>query len=508
MITIDLPRCARRATLMLAAAALPLLVHAASQPTALPGYNVDPGQVTVSGISSGAYMAVQIAVAHSATVKGVGAIAGGPYACAQGSATTATRTCMVGKPDAKALAEAAKKAAAAGKIDPLAHLATQKAWFFNGFNDGVVKRPVSDALFDFYRSFDSADNLFYKTDLPAAHSQVTQGYGQACSLNGGDFMNNCGYDAAGMLLQHLLGSLRPRAKGALEGRIVPFSQAEFVRGEPGLSGLSREGFAYVPKRCAAQQPCRLHIALHGCKQYAALIDDHYYANAGYNEWADTNDLIVLYPQTVATALAPLNPNGCWDWWGYVDENYANKSSVQIQAIRAMAERIGSRLVAAKDAAVAKGGTAKPPVLQALDASDTRVALAWAPAPEAGGFNVYRADCAGCKFTRLNKDPVKGASFGDHGLAPKTSYTYKLRAVTAGAEGPESHAAGITTAAAPPACDPYQRDNLTHWMEGRADMLFGAVSAKGSKQSMGLGTPLVETTLNQARPGYFVIGACQ
>jgi poly(3-hydroxybutyrate) depolymerase len=504
VITTPTPRCARRAAFSLAATALLLLVHPASQCAALPGYNVAPGQVTVSGISSGAYMAVQIAVAHSATVKGVAAIAGGPYACAQGSATTATRTCMVGTPDAKALADAAKRAAAAGQIDPLAHLATQKAWFFNGINDGVVKRPVSDALFDFYKHFDSADNLFYKTNLPAAHSQVTLGYGQACSLNGGDFMNNCGYDAAGMLLQHLLGGLRPRAKGALEGRIVAFSQAEFVLGAPGLSGLSHEGFAYVPKHCAAQRPCRLHIALHGCKQHATLIDDHYYAHAGYNEWADTNDLIVLYPQTVATTLAPLNPNGCWDWWGYVDENYANRSSVQIRAIRAMAQRIGSR----HEAAAGLPGPTAAPRLKALDASDTRVALAWSPAPAAQGFNVYRADCARCSFTRLNKTRVSGASFGDHGLTPRTAYIYKLRAVNAaGAEGPESNAATITTTAAPPACDPYQRDNLSHWMEGRADMVFGVLSAKGSQQPMGLGTPLVETTLNQVRPGYFVIGAC-
>lgn len=505
MITLDLPRRARRAAFSLVAAALPLLVHPAPQPVALPGYNVDPGEVTVSGISSGAYMAVQIAVAHSAIVKGVGAIAGGPYGCAQGSATTATRTCMVGKPDAKALAEAARQAAATGLIDPLEHLATQKAWFFSGFNDGVVKRPVSDALLDFYKRFDSTDNLFYKTGLKAAHSQVTLAYGQPCSRNGGDFMNDCSYDAAGLLLQHLLGSLRPRALGRPEGSIVRFSQAEFVRGEPSLSGLSREGYAYVPKHCAAQQPCRLHIALHGCKQYAGLIDDRYYAHAGYNEWADSNDLIVLYPQTVATMLAPLNPNGCWDWWGYVDANYANQSSVQIQAIRQMVERIGSRHAAARGAA----GKAAVPELKATDASDTRIALAWRPVPAAKGFNVYRADCASCKFIRVNQAPVTGASFADHGLVPRTAYVYKLRAVHAnGAEGHESNAAGTTTAATPPPCDPYQRDNLSHWLEGRADMRFGLVSAKGSNQAMGFGTPLLETTLNQVRPGYFVIGPCQ
>ena len=47
-----------------AATALPLLVHPAPQPVALPGYDVDPGKITVSGISSGAYMAVQIATGY------------------------------------------------------------------------------------------------------------------------------------------------------------------------------------------------------------------------------------------------------------------------------------------------------------------------------------------------------------------------------------------------------------------------------------------------------------
>ena len=26
------------------------------------------------------------------------------------------------------------------------------------------------------------------------------------------------------------------------------------------------GFAYVPASCAANEPCRVHVALHGCKQ--------------------------------------------------------------------------------------------------------------------------------------------------------------------------------------------------------------------------------------------------
>jgi poly(3-hydroxybutyrate) depolymerase len=41
--------------------------------------------VTVSGISSGGYMAVQFQVAFSKLVKGAGILAAGPYDCAEGA---------------------------------------------------------------------------------------------------------------------------------------------------------------------------------------------------------------------------------------------------------------------------------------------------------------------------------------------------------------------------------------------------------------------------------------
>ena len=62
-------------------------------------------------------------------------------------------------------------------------------------------------------------------------------------------------------------------------------------------------------------------------------------HAGYAAWADTNRIVVLFPQAVS--IPGLNPNGCWDWWGYTDENYANKTGVQISALRAMVDRIAS-----------------------------------------------------------------------------------------------------------------------------------------------------------------------
>ena len=36
---------------------------------------------------------------------------------------------------------------------------------------------------------------------------------------------------------------------------------------------------------------------------------------------------------------PLNPEGCWDWWGYSGADYTVRSGVQIQAIAAMIGRL-------------------------------------------------------------------------------------------------------------------------------------------------------------------------
>jgi hypothetical protein len=47
---------------------------------------------------------------------------------------------------------------------------------------------------------------------------------------------------------------------------------------------------------------------------------------------------VLYPQTVA-GIVPLNPSGCWDWFGYTDSHFAIRSGLQIEAVRKMIARL-------------------------------------------------------------------------------------------------------------------------------------------------------------------------
>src|SRR4030095_9409186 len=89
-------------------------------------------------------------------------------------------------------------------------------------------------------------------------------------------------------------------------------------------------------------PCRVHVAFHGCRQQPARIGDKFYVHAGYNRWADTNRIIVLYPQTINSDLPPVyHPRGCWDWWCYDDPDYAKQNGRQMRAVKAMLDRLAS-----------------------------------------------------------------------------------------------------------------------------------------------------------------------
>ena len=78
---------------LVAALAAPSGAQAADPP--LLAYNASITQTSISGISSGAFMAVQFGTAWSSIVKGVGAIAGGPFGCSGGSGSAAQSTCML-----------------------------------------------------------------------------------------------------------------------------------------------------------------------------------------------------------------------------------------------------------------------------------------------------------------------------------------------------------------------------------------------------------------------------
>jgi hypothetical protein len=340
---------------LLIGAAIFSTVTAAPAPVTLPTFNVDLHQTSVSGLSSGGYMAVQFDVAYSSILKGAGIIAGGPYYCARGDVTTATTICSCtgipffssclvapGATEVNELISVTDRNARDGAIDSISNLAKHKIWMLSGTADSIVPQPVMNDLHTYYRHYINPANIRYKTDLPAQHAMPTDRFGNDCAKLGTPYINNCHFDAAGELLKWIYdNNLQAKNNGLLRGRFVEFDQREFSSDrKPAAYGMADSGFLYVPASCdkGSNQRCRVHVAFHGCKQDFGDIQDTYIKNAGYNQWADTNNMIILYPQTVASRN---NPQACWNWFNFDrdDPDYAKKNGSQMSAVKAMIDRV-------------------------------------------------------------------------------------------------------------------------------------------------------------------------
>lgn len=309
---------------------------------ALPKYNVSVNDVSVSGLSSGGYMAAQLHFAYSKTIqKGAGIVAGGPVYCSQGNVLIALGPCGAGAGarNLDHLTSVVTTWSGNGYIDATSNLAASRVYLFSGTLDSTVRQPVMNDLKSMYARFLNPANIAYKNNLAAEHAMPTDFFGNSCAINASPYVSNCNFDAAGGMLTWLYGALNPKNAGTLGGIFVNFDQAAFWGNfNPTTHGMAASGYAYVPANCIAGQACKLHVALHGCKQNAATVGVSFYQNAGFNRWADTNDMVVLYPQATATAA---NPKGCWDWWGYDDVNFPGKSGGQMVAIKTMIDRIVS-----------------------------------------------------------------------------------------------------------------------------------------------------------------------
>ncbi len=243
----------------------------------LAAYGVDLQQTSVSGSVAGAGMAVQIHVAHSSIMRGVGVIAGVAYDCANSRLPLVAQRvargldCIDGNPPyggsdgaAFSVARTTDAANVPGAIDdPAVNLPRQKVWLFSGYNDGEVRRAAMDAVALYYENYIDPANIFYKTNNRAPHALVTDNYGGPCLAVNSDFINNCNYDAAGRLLEHIYGRLNPPVSSIPSGSILAFDQGEFVSGHnPGAVGLADTGYRLrsdgVPDQNAGMPcPCRV-----------------------------------------------------------------------------------------------------------------------------------------------------------------------------------------------------------------------------------------------------------
>jgi poly(3-hydroxybutyrate) depolymerase len=313
---------------------------ASASTTSLAAYNVGPSTVTVAGLSSGGYMAVQLQVAYSQSIFGTAVFAGGPYYCAQGSINSALGYCESGSGiPLQTLIDYTNAQAASGKIDPTSHIANKPIYMFSGTNDTTVHQAVMNTLQQYYETYTDSSNIAYNQNTPAGHALISPDGPNPCNSSYIPYINNCGIDPEQTFLTNFYGSLNAKNTGTLTGSYIQFDQNEFANGNAKSYSMDSTGWLFVPQNCANGEPCRLVVALHGCLQYQGIIQQQLVQKSGINEWADTNNIIVLYPQ--ATGSYPNNPLGCWDWWGYLSSDYALKSAPQMGAIMAMVAQITS-----------------------------------------------------------------------------------------------------------------------------------------------------------------------
>ena len=184
-------------------------------------------------------------------------------------------------------------------------------------------------------------------------------------------INSCDYDLAGTILRWILGAanVEPRArggasKGAAGGAVEPSNliavqQAQFLPNGSSLRSalLDDTGFVYVPSRCRATQgseaaapnaeggrhlgwstvrplfsaACRIHVHYHPCGGSWRVLSLSYMLENALPAYAETNDLVLLYPQSSAGGDNPVG-NGCFDWFGATGEAFDSRSSVQINTV--------------------------------------------------------------------------------------------------------------------------------------------------------------------------------
>lgn len=105
-----------------------------------------------------------------------------------------------------------------------------RVWLFTGTQDTVVypgKQSFPQPAYSFhnhflgvvevsrryYKHYVPSDENFLVGNIAAEHAWITDSYGNACSNLGSPYINNCNFDAAESLLDHLYNSTALEPKG-------------------------------------------------------------------------------------------------------------------------------------------------------------------------------------------------------------------------------------------------------------------------------------------------------
>lgn len=277
------------------------------------------GTLTISGISSGGFMAAQMATIYSDQYAGVATVAGGVFFCAEnkfrknliafGNAGflhfgldsnmmlrsmglsflkssndqwvvplptnpiyQSVSVCM-GRPEGAHQPDMLidgkfrpmnldflKVFEELKLIAPTANIAKQRVLIYQGKGDEVVRPAMADKLQEFYQRLGVSSSAL-KVILGEGNHNFPTSRKDAidCKLSRVPYVASCDRDLAGEILEHTLGRKLNRAKF----NILNFRRIE-QKNAPG--SLATYGYIYANPFCVANPTaCDLHVALHGCQ---------------------------------------------------------------------------------------------------------------------------------------------------------------------------------------------------------------------------------------------------
>ena len=321
--------------------------------------NLNLVNLTVSGISSGAYFANQFQISFSKSVKGGAFIAGGPYYCAMNNFYSALNSCMETDGIAASvstLVQWTKNAAKLGYIDPYQNLENSKIFIQNGLSDNVIDPKLGQDNYQFYKQFGTKnENIKTVFELDSAHGwpvyNQTETAGSPCDEINDRFMNNCEFEVAWQMVKFLYGFEQTpkfdKSRTWSMESLTPFDQKKFCPLSNCKSiSMANTGYIYIPEQClnGSNPNCKLMVSFHGCQMGAQdskfkEVGENWMLYNGLLQIADATDLVILYPQAISSTFNPTNPYGCWDWWGYTNSLYAVKSGPQIRTVQQMVNQI-------------------------------------------------------------------------------------------------------------------------------------------------------------------------
>lgn len=173
------------------------------------------------------------------------------------------------------------------------------------------------------------------------------------------YIEACGYDGAGGVLKHMYGdSLTQPAGPAKPENLLVFDQSAFWINAThpelkspnlpadGSGGTAAFAYAYVPASCRKQAgavagmrsrpPCRMHLYHHGCGgEWGSDFYNGVTHHGGFNEWAEANDLVIVYPAMRSWGVTGQARGGCWDGYAQTGSDYGLQSGAQISVVHNM-----------------------------------------------------------------------------------------------------------------------------------------------------------------------------